>query len=70
MSRPTVMNAGMEVMRIAGHPLSSGDVLALIQQQDLHASQAKEPLPIVRTAMRRHSIECPEATADGNLAWR
>jgi hypothetical protein len=63
MSSPTVIHAILEVMRIAGRPLSSGEVLALIRERNLYAFRAKEPLSIVRTAMRRHSIECPVATA-------
>ena len=63
MPSPTVVHAVLEVMRIAGRPLSSGEVLALIQLHDLYTFRAKEPISIVRTAMRRHSIECPDATA-------
>ena len=59
----TVIQAILKVMRDANRPMSPRDVFAGIAARNLYVFRAKDPASIVRTTMRRHSVDCPDSSA-------
>lgn len=59
----TIMDAVLQVMRRTARPMRPYEVFAEIEEGRLYDFRARDPAGVVRTQMRRHSLECPAQSA-------
>lgn len=59
----TIMDAVVQVMRRTARPMRPHEVFAEIEQGKLYEFRTRDPAGVVRTQMRRHSLECPPQSA-------
>ncbi len=52
----TIIEAAVRVLKNAGRPLSAQEVYTEICKENLYSFGAKDPLSIVRSELRRHSV--------------
>lgn len=62
----TIIEAVMQVMKIAGKPMTPAAVASEIQRIKLYPFKTKDPLGVVRTQMRRHTQGYDRPVASAN----
>ena len=63
----TIIEAVLEVMRRVGRPMLPREVFMEIERGKLYEFRARDPAGIVRSQMRRHSLECAANNASAVL---
>lgn len=70
MTKKTIREAIIEVLKAEGRPMSSSDIYSAIQAKGLYDFKAKDPANIVRGTLRKNAVGTKSKTPEGSRCFK